>query len=47
MTTHDELVQRAHAAACAAVHERYPLLAMARVYHSNKRGEPLNFADKP
>lgn len=36
-----------HRQACQSVHERYPLLGVARAHHRNKRGEPITFADKP
>ncbi len=36
-----------HAQACLAVHDRYPLLAIARAHHRNRRGAPITFADKP
>lgn len=36
-----------HAATSHALHSRYPFLGMARVHHSNKRSQPMSFADKP
>ena len=36
-----------HQRLCQSVHEPYPLIALARGHHQNKRGEPMSFADKP
>lgn len=36
-----------HAATCDTLHRRYPLLGLARVHHTNKRAQPMSFADKP
>lgn len=36
-----------HARACLSVHERYPLLGLARAFHQNRRGQPISFLDKP
>jgi hypothetical protein len=36
-----------HAQVCLSVHERYPLLGLARAHHRNRRGLPITFLDKP
>lgn len=36
-----------HASTSSALHRQHPLLGMVRVHHTNKRAQPMSFADKP
>jgi len=36
-----------HRQACGSVHDRYPLIGLARAHHQNKRGHPMTFAAMP
>ena len=36
-----------HASTSDALHRRYPFLGTVRVHHTNKRAQPMSFADKP
>jgi len=50
LTNDPERVKQAallHARTCLAIHDRYPLLALARAHHRNRRGQPISFTDKP
>jgi len=39
--------REAHSSLCQSLHQGYPLLGLSRVHHTNKRGQPMSFADKP